>query len=149
MTVITGTKASTIRRKFLDSFVDKNSMWYIEILSQVKSSGGSHYYGYLWDCFYRNNLHVFFMEEIDKYLHHSEVYLCWDNHPSNYFTMQVPSWGFPKNSLLKLSGSEVKSMMPCLPQDFYLFDATFSWAIAVTHEESTSGKSICYYVLAD
>lgn len=148
MMVITGIKASSIRRRFIDTFVDKHSLWYKEILEQVKCSGGNHYYGYLWDCFFRDNLKIISIEEIGSYIDNLEVYLCWDNHPRTYFLTQVPSWEYPKNSLLKLFSSEVKTMIPNLPQDFYLFDATFSWAIAITHEESLPGIPICYYVFA-
>lgn len=148
MMVITGDKALILRNRFIDRFVDKRSRWYHAILDQVRESHGKYYYGCLWDSLFRANLSIVPMDFVMNFLQKQEsIYLFWDKHPEISFTWRSPNWSYPKNCVLKLSFSEWKEISDLLPEDCYLFDETLTWTIALTHEESSPGCRVCYYVI--
>ena len=147
MMVLAGIEANTLRQSFLTSFVDKKSMWYKEILKQVHETNGGHYLGYLWDCLFRDNLKVVSMDFVYSFIRErNSIYVFWDNHPRSYFPRTSIARDHTKDSLLKISAEELGTIINQLPEDSYLFDDSLSWAIALTHEELSSGCRICYYL---
>ena len=149
MLVISGDDAIVLRKKFIEKFVDKQSSWYHALLKQVRESKGKHYYGCLWDSLFRDNLEVVGFDYARNYLNKTDCFfLFWDNHPESYLIYRNPDWHYPPNSLLALSASEWESMNDLLPEDCYIFDNTLTWAIALTHEESSPGYRICYFLKA-
>ena len=148
VTVITGDEARVLKNMFIDRFVDKQSSWYHALLKQLQESQGKHYHGCLWDSLFRANLRVVPMDYVANHLRQYEsVYLFWDNHPEICFTWRNPHWSYPKNCLLRLSFSQWEEMKDLLPEDCYLFDETLTWAVALTHEESSPGCRVCYYLM--
>lgn len=147
MMVISGNDARILRNKFINTFVDKNSKWYHTLVEQVQESQGKYYYGYLWDSLFREHLEIVGMDfVINNLRNRNYIYVFWDNHPKSYFTYRNPNWEYPRNCLLRLSFPEWEGMKDLLPEDCYIFDDTMTWAIALTHEESSTGCSICYYL---
>lgn len=147
MMVHTGIEADTLRRLFLSSFVDKKSTRYREILRQVYNSNGSHYSGYLWDCLFRDHLKVVTTDFVYSFLvGRNSIYVFWDNHPESYFSKTSLAREYSKDSMLNISASQLEAIIEQLPEDFYIFDDSLSWAIAFTHEELSHGTRICYYL---
>ena len=72
-----------------------------------------------------------FLTGVSKY-----IYILWDN---NIFNQKI---NYPIFSALKVLPQEIESLLSTLPSDIYLFDETFQWAFAFTHED-VNDKRYC------
>ena len=128
-----------IRQRFMESFLDTSSDdLHKDYFNNriLKTFDGLFYTGYFWDIF--KNPKIVDEEEIFNYLNKlsSNIYVLWDN---NIYCRDVK---YPYFSVLKISCQEFKSILPSLPLDYYLFDESFSWVFALTHED-IGGKRYC------
>ena len=65
----------------------------------------------------------------DIYLKHVHI----SNEKNNY----------PKESIILLSADEIKDKLNTFPEDIYLFDNTYTWTIALTHESNLDNSRFC------
>ena len=71
-----------------------------------------------------------------------EIYVMWDIHSKDY--IWIPDyWKYPKNAVLQMEPSDFENTMDTFPEDVYVFDLSFTWVIALTHEESRPGRRFC------
>ena len=68
----------------------------------------------------------------------------WDVNSKDYIF--IPDyWKYPKEAVLSISVEEFKKIKDTLPEDVYLYDNSFSWSIALTHEYSDEDERYCYF----
>lgn len=128
-----------IRKKYIDNFLDVSS----DILHEeyfnnriLKTIDGLFHTGYFWELFKKPKIigekFIFdFLKELSN-----DIYILWDN---NIFNKKI---NYPIFSILKVLPQEIENMLLTLPSDIYLFDETFKWTFALTHEE-VNGKRYC------
>ena len=135
--------ANTVKELFLLSFIDQDSSRYREqIAIRRHCSDGDCYYGYLWD-FLKNK-----KPKTEKYCFQflsskQKLYLFWDSHSKDRIYI-TDYWKYPKESVIELSGIEFVQYSNTFPEDIYLFDDSFFWSIAFTHEYSDKGRRMCF-----
>lgn len=127
-------KTKKIRKDFTEYFVDVNSDYYLHRIKNKKLfSDGYCYTGYLWDCFKNPTVQTpdFCLQLIKRF---KVFYVFWDIHSCE--NILIPNyWKYPKDSVLKLDYFEFCSIKNDLPEDIYVFDDSFLWCIAFTHEQ--------------
>ena len=64
----------------------------------------------------------------------NDIYILWDN---NIFNQKI---NYPIFSGLEVLPQELGDLLSTLPSDIYLFDETFKWAFALTHEDVNDKK---------
>lgn len=133
-----------IRNKFVNCFINKNTDYYANNINSLQTfKDGECYMGYLWDCFNQfeqknESICMCSLKKVD------EFYLMWDIHSCE--RIFVPNhWSYPKKSVILLSYDEYVDLSKTFPEDIYLFDKTFSWCCALTHEEDEDGKRYCLF----
>jgi hypothetical protein len=128
---------SVKRAKFVDTFIDKENEYYnSNIANPIQEQC---YSGYLWEVFINKEVKdeaclVNYIQALDK------VNVIWDN---NLFVREYAR--FPKNSLIEMSGNEFLEIIPTFPEDIYVFDDTYSWAISFTHESNLDNSRFCLF----
>lgn len=145
MKVLNEQQSSNIREKFINSFIDKASEYYVNYILKLNNfTDGWCYIGYLWDCFnffepIEESFCLNYIETLD------EIYIMWDIHSSE--RILIPNyWKYPKESVISLSFTEYVLFNKFFPDDIYIFDATFSWCFALTHENDDIGNRHCLFV---
>ena len=140
MRIINGMEAWTIREKYIDEFIDKGKEYYSQNIKKLnKCSDGLCYDGYLWDCF-------FYFEIKDEFYcqnyigKKSEFYILWDIHSCDKIWIK-DYWKYPKDSVAQIKYSEYLKLYNTFPEDVYIFDESFAWSIAFTHETDVQGKN--------
>lgn len=141
MIVLDSKESNAIRQKYIKTFVNTMSTYYIDKISKVrKFSDGFCYVGYLWDCLI-NPIVVPESECISFVKQKINFYIMWDIHSAE--RILVPNyWKYPKNSVLFVE-RWVDNMNGELPEDIYLFDNSFAWSAVFTHETDLYGKRLC------
>ncbi len=125
---------SAIWREFyLDTFVDRASEHYQRyIASPQQFSDGIHYRGYIWDCL-RSPTRItskrFRLELENK----TELFVMADDH-SRDRVIGPPLWPFPPYSVACFKSKLLVEWLNSLPEDIYVFDASVSWTLVLTHE---------------
>jgi hypothetical protein len=131
--ILTGEEAQLIRELFRDTFVDKNKESYKKYIeSTIMCSGGNCYSGYLWDVFKHSKR---IGEGLAK-AHVSDrniIYVMWGIH-SKEGMPKKDNWRLPKEAILHVESSLLLDQLSHLPEDIYIFDDSFSWAVALTNE---------------
>ena len=142
MRMILGKRADTIRTRFTDAFADKQNEYYKTAVREKRLfSDGLCYIGYLWDCM-KNREIVSERAALERASQAEKTLVMWDLNSKDM--IPVPNyWKYPKTAVLELSGSEIESILPTLPEDVYFFDESFTWAVALTHEYSDKGRRYC------
>lgn len=141
MNLLQSMHASVLREKFIQSFIDQTSAYYIERISNPEFSlEESSYYGYLWECYANCEIKVE-QECIQLLQEKKQFYVLWDIHPD--VSRESDYWKYPKNSVLSLNVQEYLEICNALPEDIYFFDDSFSWSIALTHETDLGNERWC------
>ena len=137
-------ESNEIRNKYLNTFVNKHSDYYKNYIEQTKYfSDGYAYTGYLWDCFkVISIIDTGVCEDILK--DKTDLYVFWDIHSCERVCGER-YWKYPKDNILSLSYEELKNEVGNLPEDIYVFDKSFSWSIAFTHETDTENAPWIYF----
>lgn len=69
------------------------------------------------------------------------VFVFWDNHSCD--RILIPDyWKFPKESCLRMKYGDLCRNKIYLPEDIYIFDNSFQWTIAFTHETDLNNNNI-------
>jgi len=128
-----------IRNFYCSSFFDIESEGYIEEIEKMhKYLDGYCYNGYLWDYLSRPEI----IEElclIEKIREVAEVYILWDIHSCEKIFIE-DYWKFEKDDILLLSGNLLVETLDIFPEDVYIFDASFTWTMILTHEYSENKR---------
>lgn len=127
-------ESSGIRELYIDTFLDVNSKYYQERI--LKTVDSIFHAGYFWDIFKNPKI-----IKKSKILHQinclqNDIYVIWDN---NIYNRGIK---YPIFAVLQVSPKDFESLLPELPEDIYIFDDTFTWTYALTHEE-IDGKDYC------
>jgi hypothetical protein len=121
-----------LRTHFIESRLDPQQAEQAEALRVRRFADGLGYSGYLWD--FLVDKHVVSEEE----LWHGvgvvpEVYVMWDLHTAE--RVSTPDYfRFPQATVLRTDPKTLRRGLEYLPEDLYIFDETFAWAAALTHE---------------
>lgn len=145
MQLLCATQARELREIFIGTFIDTTGDFYISrIQKRILCSDGLCYTGYLWDVLlHRRQVSApYVIHRLTE--NQSPVYAFWDIHSRDQIL--IPNyWKYLKDAVLQLAPTEIEGILPTLPEDCYFFDASLSWAAALTHEESKPGKRICFF----
>ena len=144
MIILDSTESNAIRSNYINKFIKTSSCYYKENIEQtVLFSDGLCYVGYLWDCFL--NPIVISEYKADQLLKGKNgIYIMWDIHSCERI-LTPDYWKFPKSAVLY---TDTWSEIPKddLPEDVYVFDATFRWSIIYTHETDEKDTRFCLCV---
>jgi hypothetical protein len=142
--VVDVVEAGRVRERFLDAFIDEDAPRFDEtIRRRVAFSDGMAYTGYLWDFIKGRVLidEVDLWERVDR---RGWVYVMWDVHSSDRILID-DYWRYPKESvLIGRPPAVIEAGQRFLPEDLYLFDDSFAWVAAVTHDE-IDGRRFCLW----
>lgn len=144
MVVLDALQSDDLRYKYIQSFVDFASNYYIENIQRTeKFRDGQCYIGYLWDCLI--NPKIISENEAAQVLQKKKsVFIMWDIHSCE--RILVPHyWKYPKSRIL-YTDQWSDALRVDLPEDLYLFDDTFRWSVIYTHETDEKGNRYCIYL---
>lgn len=143
MKIVEGKQYRLLINKYIKLFVNTKNDYYINYIFNRKCySDGLCYTGYMWDVFKSSKI-ISYEEAIKKILSKKELFVCWDIHSKeNIFIENY--WQYPKRSIIQLSSEEFIETLDKFPEDIYIFDTSFSWTIAFTHEE-IHAERYCLY----
>ena len=163
-------KAKKLREKFIESFVNTTNWQYEKLIRDVKADDIiKHYEGYmvsyLWCCL-RDDIAKRWIrfEEAAELLKkiNGEAYIMWDIRTKEVIYPEKspvenkypPYTNFDADTVLKAEIKEIYNIVThdhnskiwdqFLGEDVYVFDDTFKWYIAFTHEYEKDGMTMCY-----
>ena len=141
--------SDALRAKFVATFVDTSRPRFPELIGHRRHFvDGDFYTGYLWD--FLTNFTLVTEEQVWSNVASlgTEIDVMWDLHSSE--RILIPDyWNFPRHALLRGPPKVIHGGASFLPEDLYLFDETFVWCAALTHEYSDdSGERICLFARA-
>lgn len=142
--IATEQNPEVFRECFIEAFVDRKSPFYTErILKPTACPDGVCYYGYLWECLKKPELvsMTFVMHFLG--IRTEPIHAMCDLHPRPYFPR---NWNWSQNTVFTFLPEDAQQMIDMLPEDCYFFDDSFSWAIALTHEEAKPGRRSIVFV---
>lgn len=144
MTVLSSKDSIRIREKYITTFVDTSKEYFLKYIKNIcHFKDGARYTGYLWDCFKFVELKN--KEFCQSFLRKKEFfYVFWDLHLVENITIDN-YWKYPIDSVLCTNITELEKQRNELPEDLYLFDDSFTWTIAYTHEDDLEGNQMIYY----
>lgn len=132
------------RKKYIDVFIDKLQDGYAEnIMTLRQYSDGYCYKGYLWDYFKKAIVVTerFCLDWIEDNAMGC-IKVLWDIHSKDNIFIEN-YWKYPKHSILCLCKSELRTIIGSLPEDIYIYDDTYRWTIALTHEQINEKHRFC------
>lgn len=143
MELIMGIQANIIREIYEEAFINKNSDYYQANITPKKTVGDdiSSYDGYLWDCF-KKPIVVTENTALAIASSHITIYVMCDLHSNDKILIQ-DYWKYPKDAVIVVNQDELCDYLHIFPEDVYLFDDSFSWTVALTHEYSKKGRRYC------
>lgn len=137
-------EAREARKTFIDTFIKKDSDYYKKYIKELKKfSDGQAYIGYLWDCFSIKkviNMDIA-LSIIEKKF---KILILWDIHSKDMIKIK-DYWKFDKEDVIELHCKNFPELFLLFPEDFYVFDVRYDWAIAFTHEYDDSNTRFIYY----
>jgi hypothetical protein len=133
--------ADAVRRRFVAARVDPALVRQMPQALEVKDfDDGPAYEGYLWD--FLEGKRVVTEPEIWGAVAGAErLYAMSDLHSAE--RVRLPE-GFPRGTVLRASAEVLRAGLAYLPEDLYLFDDSFTWAAALTHED-VDGTRFCLW----
>jgi hypothetical protein len=125
--------AEEVRRSFNAARLDpRYAREAADALRLHEFSDGPAYTGYLWD-FLADKRVVRDDELWDLVRPLASVYVMWDLHSVE--RVLIPDdFRFPRGTVMNASPGVIQRGLEYLPEDLYLFDSSYSWAGALTHE---------------
>ena len=144
MVILKGLEADTIRQKYILSFIDIKSNYYINKIKKMNFfEDGLCYTGYLWDC-YKESI-IISEGECENFLFsQNNLYIMWDIHSAQ--RIFVPDyWKYGKSNII--FWEKWKGLDACkdFPEDIYVFDMSFQWSISFTHETDQAKNRYCMF----
>lgn len=137
--------SADIKNLYYLSFVDFDSVRFQKSILELKSfSDGMHYSGYVWD--FLKKASIVKEKTCLNILRDSKVSLMVfvDNH-SVEKAVDSNLWPENKTRVLEFSSKVLIENIFNLPEDIYVFDASFSWTIVFTHEYLDKNRRYCLY----
>jgi hypothetical protein len=133
-----------IRKRFIDEFIDQDAPGFDESIRRlVAFTDGMAQTGYLWDFIKARTL-IDEADLWDRVNRRDWVYVMWDIHSSDRILIE-DYWRYPKDSvLISRPPGTVQAGQSFLPEDLYLFDDSFAWVAATTHDE-IDGRRFCLW----
>lgn len=123
-----------VRERFIQEFIDQTDASFAESIHQHRFADGMAYTGYLWD-FIKGRTLIDESELWSRVERRDWIYAMWDIHSSEHIRI-AGYWRFPKDAVLvSRPPARVREGQRYLPEDLYLFDDSFAWVAAVTHDE--------------
>lgn len=131
--VVPAQEAEQLRADFVASRLDPQyKAQASEALALRQFRDGLAYTGYLWD-FLADKEVVQETTIWHRVSARDAVFAMWDIHSTE--RIRIPDYfKFPKDAVLRADPESLGRGLPFLPEDLYLFDDTFEWAGALTHE---------------
>ena len=126
MKILDSTVSDSLRCKYVDTFVDMHSAYYIEYIKhKTMYSDGLCYTGYLWDCLI--NPHIIEENSANNLLKTKEnILIMWDIHSCE--KIFIPDyWKYPKTSVLYTKHFDDVSQS--LPEYVHIFDDSFTRSV--------------------
>lgn len=133
ITVVPPEDAEQLRATFVARRLDpQHAEQAAEALRLHQFSDGLAYTGYQWD--FLVDKHVVSEDEVWHRVEPlPEVYAMWDLHSAE--RIRTPDYfKFPRSTVLQTDPATLRRGTEYLPEDLYIFDATCTWAGALTHE---------------
>lgn len=132
--ILTAADSALWRDAYLKAFVDTSCDYYRQYIAQPREfSDGVHYEGYLWDCL-RGAQRITVQRFHAEVPRHREVFVIADDH-SRDRVIGLPLWPYPSYSVARFQANTLLQSLGSLPQDIYVFDASVSWTVVLTHEQ--------------
>ena len=137
--------ARSLRRSFIERFVDKRRDCYRAVMCHGDSYGASAHKKSLWEAFSGYNI-ISRKAALALLSTMPEVYLTWDASPANI------SRNLQKSRLIKLSGKDLSAVLSSneyrsenvfCTEDIYVFTPDLSQHITFTHEYVKGYGHIC------
>ncbi|MEK8127514.1 hypothetical protein WMW72_06250 [Paenibacillus filicis] len=126
---VTEHKKDNLKNQFINTFIDTKTDYYEKYINNVNGELGY----YLWCCFkHQGKVSTFSVSELGSVLDHintDNVLLFWDH----YIYKEIMDLG--RNELFCCPKKFLINNTSAFPQDFYVFDETFTWVILITHEQ--------------
>lgn len=144
-------KAVSLRKKFIERFIDDSDPNYIEMIANTNYEDENCYYnGYLWDYLIGNGkyeLECSMEDACNTLLSKDKILVMWDVFSDRY--VNDPSF-FAKNlnrssvieveanevarAILKEWNDDIKGNESYFPDDIYCYDEKLNWCVIFTHE---------------
>jgi hypothetical protein len=139
--VLAPRQAARMRKQFIQTFLDASTDFFKQNIRHPRRfSDGICYQGYLWDCLAHYS-RISFKILLRRLLRYDKVFVFWDIHSSERILIKDP-WLFPKPAVLELPSEILAANLVFLPEDVYIFDSSFRWALILTHEYDKEGNDI-------
>ena len=140
--VLTGERATAIRERFKQAFLDRSHPWYRDGIEDLKEFSDGRFYTRFMRDFLRHFRSASEAEVWEECLRHDELIVLWDIHSAD--RIHIPDyWKFPRDPVLVGAPEAFRSGQHLLPNDLYLFDSTFSWAGVLTSDYSHEQERMC------
>jgi len=142
--ILPANDSADLRSAYLRAFVDTACEHYQRyIATKQQFSDGEHYTGYVWDCL-RQSARITYERFCREVVRHPEIYVLADDH-SRDRVITPPLWPYPPYSVIALPSDLLLRLLPALPEDVYVFDASVRWTVGLTHEHDARQR-ICFGV---
>jgi hypothetical protein len=136
--ILAARQAAIARKKFIQTFLDTTTDFFRQnIRRKRRFSDGYCYQGYLWDCLAEYS-RMPFKTILRRLLRYKNVYVFWDIHSRDRILIKN-CWLFPKQAVLEVPTEILAANLVFLPEDIYIFDDSFNWALILTHEYDEKG----------
>jgi len=126
-------QAARIRTSFSAARLDpQHELEAADALRLREFSDGLAYTGYLWD--FLADKRVVREHELWEIIDSLDyVQVMWDLHSVD--RVRIPNYfRFPRGTVISAPPHVIRRGLEYLPEDLYLFDSTYNWAAALTHE---------------
>lgn len=139
--ILPAEESGSLRDAYLRAFVGTDCEHYRQYIGKQRQfTDGQHYTGYVWDCL-RHAARITYETFCEKVLQHPHIFAFADDH-SRDRVINAPLWPYPPYSVIALPSGVLLDLLPALPEDLYLFDASISWTLVLTHEDDDQQR-IC------
>ena len=168
-TVLESAKADWLRQRFIQAFVDTSTDYYVELAKTKPSNTAQTITAqrYLYDTLYQSKCTpISFAQAIKEIAKREYVYTMWDITPAQVIYPALPHYVSPKPRYLTLYQSDsvitwqtaaleelltkemgdyaaTRYLYNTLPEDLYIFDDSFSFAVILTHSPTKENERLC------
>lgn len=144
MRIITDSEEFFEREQYIKKFIKSTQTGYVENIGTYELySDGYCYSGYLWE--YLKRIRVvserFCFDWLNNYAQ-DKIFILWDIHSKEKVFVD-DYWKYPKHSILEICKDEFNSIVDLLPEDIYIYDKSYEWTIALTHEWIDDNRRYC------
>ena len=139
--IMPAAESTRLRSAYLAAFIDTAGEWYQRTIATPRQfSDGLHTDGYLWDCL-RGHTRLPESQLATELQRHADVYALADD-LSRERAPGAVLWPFAPGSVISLPSALLWQLLPALPMDLYVFDASVSWTLVLTHEDDGKDRII-------